>query len=330
MFEDRSSSFGAGLPPRPRGRRGQVWVGALVLMGALALPASSLAQATRTWVSGLGDDANPCSRTAPCKTFAGAYSKTAVGGEIDALDSAGYGALTIQHSITVSGRGVNASVLASNSNGFTINAGPNDRVNLIDLNFQGLSDYTFPGLNGIRIIGGVKVHLDHVRIMNFAQNGIDFEDNNGVGNQPRLRVQDSTINNSGGSAILVLAPTAAGERAFITNTHMDDNACGVAVAAACGTTTGNNMPAEATTINSSITDSGLSGGAGNAIQSSGAGTSTVAENIIGGDMIFDNNTGLSRPNGGQIVSFGDNDVFDNSTNGSPSATQTKMARRHAG
>ena len=50
------------------------------------------AQASRTWVSGVGDDANPCSRTAPCKTFAGAISKTAAGGEIDALDPAGYGA----------------------------------------------------------------------------------------------------------------------------------------------------------------------------------------------------------------------------------------------
>ena len=41
----------------------------------VALPAH--AQATRTWVSGVGNDADPCSRTAPCKTFAGAISKTA-------------------------------------------------------------------------------------------------------------------------------------------------------------------------------------------------------------------------------------------------------------
>src|SRR5258705_5331252 len=71
----------------------------------LTVAASSLAQAqaTRTWVSGVGDDANPCSRTAPCKTFAGAISKTAKDGEIDALDPAGFGAVTITKSITIDG-----------------------------------------------------------------------------------------------------------------------------------------------------------------------------------------------------------------------------------
>src|SRR5881398_1687321 len=79
------------------------------------------AQATRTWVSGVGDDANPCSRTAPCKTFAGAISKTAVGGEIDALDPGGFGTLTITKSITIDGTGTFASTLASGTIGFIIN-----------------------------------------------------------------------------------------------------------------------------------------------------------------------------------------------------------------
>ena len=62
---------------------------------------SAQAQATRTWVSGVGDDANPCSRTAPCKTFAGAISKTAAGGEIDCLDPGGFGAVTVTKAITL-------------------------------------------------------------------------------------------------------------------------------------------------------------------------------------------------------------------------------------
>src|SRR5207244_13212934 len=85
------------------------------------------AQATRTGVSGVGDDVNPCSRTAPCKTWAGAISKTAVNGEINALDPAGYGAVTITKSITLDGGGVLASILNSGSPGVTINApGPTD------------------------------------------------------------------------------------------------------------------------------------------------------------------------------------------------------------
>src|SRR6476660_10136935 len=75
------------------------------------------AQASRTWVSGVGDDANPCSRTAPCKTWAGAISKTAACGEIDALDPAGYGAVTITKSITLDGGGNLASVLVSGTSG---------------------------------------------------------------------------------------------------------------------------------------------------------------------------------------------------------------------
>src|SRR6059036_2342289 len=81
------------------------------------------AQATRTWVSGVGDDVNPCSRTAPCKTFAGAISKTATGGEIDCLDPGGFGAVTITKSITIDGtHGAGfGSILASAVTGVIIN-----------------------------------------------------------------------------------------------------------------------------------------------------------------------------------------------------------------
>src|SRR5438477_3797204 len=69
----------------------QLHLARLLLIGALGMliPHFAFAQATRTWVSGVGDDVNPCSRTAPCKTFAGAISKTAGGGEIDVLDPGG-------------------------------------------------------------------------------------------------------------------------------------------------------------------------------------------------------------------------------------------------
>src|ERR1700683_5576767 len=100
---------------------------------ALLFAAPASAQATRTWVSGVGDDANPCSRTAPCKTFAGAISKNATAGEIDCLDPGGFGALTITKSITIdcSPAGNIGGVLVSGTNGISVAGGT--QVQLIGL-----------------------------------------------------------------------------------------------------------------------------------------------------------------------------------------------------
>jgi hypothetical protein len=128
------------------------------------------AQATRTWVSGVGDDANPCSRTAPCKTFAGAISKTAAGGEIDALDDGGFGQVTITKSITINGRGHLAGVLASSgTNGIIINAGASDVVVIRGISFSGVGS----GLNAIRYLAGKYVVVEDSTIDGFA-NGINM------------------------------------------------------------------------------------------------------------------------------------------------------------
>src|SRR5947208_9811811 len=109
-----------------------------MLAGALTalVTASAFAQATRTWVSGVGDDVNPCSRTAPCKTFAGAISKTATGGIINVLDPGGFGGVTITKSITIDGSPFMAGVLASGTNGILINA-PSGVVTLRGLDIEG-------------------------------------------------------------------------------------------------------------------------------------------------------------------------------------------------
>src|SRR5437868_12596468 len=110
---------------------------ALALSAILATAA--FGQATRTWVSGVGDDVNPCSRTAPCKTFAGAISKTAPGGEISVLDPGGFGAVTITKSITIDGGGGQvASVLVAGTNGIVVQAGANDVVTLRNIRINGI------------------------------------------------------------------------------------------------------------------------------------------------------------------------------------------------
>src|SRR5690348_17564063 len=99
----------------------------VVLLCACALAS---AQATRTWVSGVGDDANPCSRTAPCKTLAGTISKTAEYGEINAIDPGGFGGVTITKSIIIDLSPVEGGVLVSGTNGINIAAQPDDVVTL--------------------------------------------------------------------------------------------------------------------------------------------------------------------------------------------------------
>jgi len=132
----------------------------------------AFAQATRTWVSGVGNDANPCSRTAPCKTFAGAISKTASGGEINALDPGGFGAVTITKPITISGTGVTAGVLVSGTNGIVISLSTPGAVILRSLDIDGLGT----GLTGIKVLSAnTTVSIDQVIIYGFSTFGVSVE-----------------------------------------------------------------------------------------------------------------------------------------------------------
>jgi hypothetical protein len=140
----------------------------IAVLGTTLLPVlctvPAHAQATRTWVSGVGDDNNPCSRTAPCMTFAGAISKTAAGGEIDALDPGGFGTLTITKSITIDGGGGGvASVMSSGTNGITVNAGATDIVTIRNVQLQGdLGNGTgTAGGIGIKFNSGAMLSIDN-------------------------------------------------------------------------------------------------------------------------------------------------------------------------
>ena len=169
--------------------------GVIFTLLLVTLGATAHAQATRTWVSGVGDDANPCSRTAPCKTFAGAISKTAAGGEIDALDPGGFGTLTITKAITIDGGGGQvASVLASGTVGFNVNAGASDVVILRNLTINGTSQSAFPGTDAIRYNSGMALVVENCNLINFSTTGINVNNLTAGGN---LSVQKTTITNTG-------------------------------------------------------------------------------------------------------------------------------------
>jgi hypothetical protein len=181
----------------------------------LCLSSVAHAQATRTWVSGVGDDANPCSRTAPCKTFAGAISKTASGGEINVLDPGGFGAVTITKAISIIGDGNIAGVLVSGTNGIVISAGANDMVTLRNLDINGLGT----GLSGIKFLAGKGLHVQNCRIYGFTGAGIDFDPNQ-LG--AVLEVQD-TILTENANGILVAPATGGNAKVGLDRVHSTNN-----------------------------------------------------------------------------------------------------------
>jgi hypothetical protein len=226
-----------------------------ILMTAGASPAWS--QATRTWISGVGDDVNPCSRTAPCKTFAGAISKTAAGGEINAIDPGGFGTITITKSITLDGYGPMTSILAAGAtNGVVVN-GAGIVVNLRNLTIN-CAGSTTP--SGIRIVNAATVNIENVVIencngINAAGRGIAIETaadvrvnvrnvtfanltNFGIHSNPSagtvfLSVDDSVFMRGSTTAIQLRQNTSA----LINETTVSGHNPGAAVAAELGTVT---------------------------------------------------------------------------------------------
>jgi hypothetical protein len=182
---------------------------------ALASPAFG-AGATRTWVSGVGDDANPCSRTAPCKTFAGAISKTNTGGEIDALDSGGFGTVTITKSITIDGGATLASILSNSAFGVAINIAPGNpddphmKVVLRNLSINGTGPSgtggANTGLRGVRVDSAKSVHLENVRIANFVEVGVDLRPT-ATGDES-MSLDNVTISETSGNGLVVGANNA--------------------------------------------------------------------------------------------------------------------------
>ena len=215
-------------------------------LAALTFSFSNVAygQASRTWISGVGDDANPCSRTAPCKTWAGAISKTAAGGEINAMDPGGYGAVTITKSITLTGTGTMASILAAGTDAIIINittATDSGKVRIQGIHLNGVTT----GQRAIRIMAANEVAIDNVVMDGFA-NGIRVQSTN-----TKVLVSNTIIRNMPGIAIVVV------------------------------------------------------------------GTNEV---LLTNSIIAFNGNGLVAGTGGSIVSFGNNLIFANGTDGDPTST----------
>jgi hypothetical protein len=299
-------------------------------LGVICLPllgtAPAHAQASRTFVSGVGNDANPCSRTAPCKTFAGAISKTAAGGEIDCLDPAGYGAVTITKSITIDCTPTLGSVLSALTNGINVN-GVGIIVNLRGVVVNGIGT----GLIGINFIAGAALNLDRVTVMNInsgSATGVLFAPNslNAV-----LTVNDCYFESNGIAPAtgggLVVQPAVGGSAAVVvSNSRFSNNSDSVKATSTNGVITmtvrdsvmadgrGSGVNASAgSTINLMIDRATISNNFQNGVRSSG-GNSLVR---IQSSTITGNATGVLSAAGGVLHSYKNNAINGNGVDGTP-------------
>jgi len=198
----------------------QLLICATVLLALFAAAPAAHAQATRTWVSGVGDDANPCSRTAPCKTFAGAISKTAPCGEIDVLDPGGFGALTITKCISIESEEF-AGVLVSGTPAFIISAGASDNVTIRGITIEGIGT----GTSAIRILTAGHVSIEHCWINNFVNEGVDIN----TSTNTTVSIKDTIIKNIAPGAGfpngfgVYIHPTAGTPRVNLDNVRSEHN-----------------------------------------------------------------------------------------------------------
>jgi Right handed beta helix region len=295
----------------------------------LLMAFSSLAQAQllQTWVSGVGNDANLCDRTAPCRTFSGALAKTVAGGEISVVDSGSFGPVTITKAVTISGTGQLASILPVGTNGVVVSAGPDDVVILRDLSISGAGG----GTNGIRFLGGAALHIQGCDIYGFNAGtalGIDFE----PAGVSRLFVEDTTLRNNGvfstnvGGGILLKPSLGGGGSASMRNVTVDRNVTGIQVGNEAAlfiqdsVISGNRqnglfvestggMKANAFLNHVSVVSSQESG----LVSSGSAAMMRIGDTSVSGNFI----NGLQAISMGQILSFGSNNIAGNLVDGAP-------------
>ena len=291
------------------------WLTVFTFMLALA----SIAQAqTRTWVSGVGDDLNPCSRTAPCKTFAGAISKTSANGEIDCLDPGGFGTVTITKSITIDGTtGAGfGSILAAGTNGVNVNDSATATPNTIIVMLKNLSiNGASTGFDGVRFTSGKQLYVENSHIFGFRGNatnsdGIEILLNSGA-TTFNVAVKDTKIENITGNGIRQ-AVTAGTLNASYDGLRI--GGCAKGLEATGGTANVSNSVID----NNSTSGLSATGGAvmnanNNVVTSNGTGISSATGSTvrINNNAVHRNTTGLS--NSATMQTCSNNKVYGNTT-----------------
>lgn len=274
---------------------------ALAFVLAVFASAPAQAQALRSWVSGVGDDLNPCTRTHPCKTFAGAISNTNANGEINCLDSGGFGSVTITKSITID---CNGTVGGISAGVITINGPSGITVHLRNLTLNGA------GINaiGINILNAIRVNIENVVVSNNTQQGVRHASTWGGS---MVVIKDSTISFNGGTGVAVLA--AANSGLLLDNVVSKQNQFGVAVAA-------NNHAIVSRSNFSNNFTAGVQSDVGgrvvvedSMVNNNSSGIQFMGTGSVANTSVLFNGTAFTG--GGTITTFGNNRAFGNTNLG---------------
>ena len=288
----------------------------------LAFASIAQAQASRTWVSGVGDDANPCSRTAPCKTWAGAISKTANCGEIDALDPGGFGAVTITKSITLDGTGTFASILASLTTGITVNATNTDVITIRGISINGFCN----GLRAMNILQAKTVNVEDCVMFRFAGPGILVNESSDI----QLNVRNTVIRDNTGDG-LDLNTSAGLLRASLANVsligngnglHAKNNTRVIANNSVFSNNVTNGVFADATTGIATIRvwNSMIATNGGNGVRAGNAGGGGSGIEIGQCEIVNNTGNGVLIGSGGVVETFTNNSIRGNGTDGCAGCT----------
>jgi hypothetical protein len=297
-------------------------LGCLLTLGALASQAH--AQSLRTFVSGAGSDSNPCSRTAPCRTFAGAYAQTVAGGEIDVLDAAGYGSLTITQSISIinDGAGTAGITATSGADGIDINA-PGATVNLRGLVIDGVNNGgTVSGEFGVSVVSAAHVSIQNCLIQGFYD-GIFVAPNPST--TIAVRIQDTSSVNNANEGIEVSSSTGSSV-AFVAieRSRLDRNGSfGMyAQAISSGDVVTVVISDSSLSLNFAGLDVGAPGGALSIdlsrdllARNYGLAIEDYSSTITVGDSMFSHNGSVTSIAGGAVKSYGTNQVTGPPGNG---------------
>ena len=267
----------------------------------------------RTYVSGLGSDSNPCTVSSPCRNFQAALALTIAGGEIFVLNSADYGPLTIGKAVSITSEGATAGVMATSGVGIVINAGASDVINLRGLVVDGANT----GTTGMQFNSGQSLNIQKTTVRGFTNSGISFAPNGAA----KLFVTDTVVTGNGNNGILVASNSSSAVSGLLNRVSASANGVGVFANGGAVSLTMTDTVAGNNTYGVGATSSAVMV-RNSTLSNNSIGVAADQSGVIrvGQSTITANGTGWTSQNGGQVESYGNNNVNGNTTDGTLTTT----------